>query len=142
MVGMAGLVLVTGTFVTGSGPHGGDEAADRLPFAITTVARVHSVAVWVLLAVVLVVLVGLERGDADEAARGAGRALAVLVLAQGALGYLQYVTGVPEILVGGHVLGSVLVWVAALRFHLALTQPVPVPAARPAVTPVAEPVAG
>jgi cytochrome c oxidase assembly protein subunit 15 len=142
MVGMAGLVLVTGTFVTGSGPHGGDEAADRLPFAITTVARVHSVAVWVLLAVVLVVLVGLERGDADEAARGAGRALTVLVLAQGALGYLQYVTGVPEILVGGHVLGSVLVWVAALRFHLALTQPVPVPAARPAVTPVAEPVAG
>ena len=31
---LAGLVLVTGTLVTGSGPHGGDEAADRLPFAV------------------------------------------------------------------------------------------------------------
>ena len=29
-------------------------------------------------------------------------------------------------LVAAHVLGSALVWVAALRFHLALTEPVPV----------------
>lgn len=142
MAGLAGIVLVTGTLVTGSGPHGGDEAADRLPFAVTTVARVHSGAVWLFLVVVLVVLVRIERGDADEATRGTGRVLAFLVVAQGALGYLQYATGVPEILVGGHVLGSVLVWVAALRFHLALTQPVPVPAPRPTTAPVAEPVPG
>ena len=39
MVAAAAVVLVTGTIVTGSGPHGGDEAADRLPFAVVTVAR-------------------------------------------------------------------------------------------------------
>ena len=44
---------------------------------------------------------------------------------QGALGYLQYFTGVPEVLVGLHVLGSVVVWVAVLRFHLALHEGVP-----------------
>lgn len=144
MVALAGAVLVTGTLVTGSGPHGGDEAADRLSFAVTSVARVHSLVVWAFLAVVVLVLAQIERGDADEQARGTGRALAGLVLAQGGLGYLQYFTGVPELLVGGHVLGSVLVWVATLQLHLALTQPLPAPARasslRPA--PTAEAVVG
>jgi cytochrome c oxidase assembly protein subunit 15 len=142
LVALAGLVLVTGTVVTGAGPHGGDEAADRLPFDVSTVARIHSLAVWAFLAVVLVVLAGLERGDADPAVRGRGRVLAGLIAAQGGLGYLQYFTGVPEILVGGHVLGSVLVWVAALRFHLALTEPIPAPGGAPAHRPQVPPVAG
>lgn len=142
MVGLAGLVLVTGTLVTGAGPHGGDEAADRLPFDVSTVARVHSLAVWAFLAVVLVVLTGLERGDADPSVRGRGRVLAALIAAQGGLGYLQYFTGVPEILVGGHVLGSVLVWVAALRFHLALTAPLEAADRPPALGSAAPPVAG
>ena len=132
LVAVAGAVLVTGTFVTGSGPHGGDEAADRLPFAVTTVARVHSVTVWAFLALVAVVLRQVGRGDADVDVVGRGRVLVGLIVAQGALGYLQYFAGVPELLVGGHVLGSVLVWVAALRFHLALTAPVPAPVAAPA----------
>jgi cytochrome c oxidase assembly protein subunit 15 len=38
---------------------------------------------------------------------------------------VQYFAGVPEVLVGAHVLGSVLVWVATLRFYLALTEPIP-----------------
>ena len=142
MVALAGLVLVTGTLVTGAGPHGGDEAADRLDLAVTTVARVHSLAVWAFLALVVVVLVGLERGDADPAVRGTGRVLVGLVAAQGGLGYLQYFTGVPELLVGGHVLGSVLVWVVALRFHLALTEPLPSVAPAGAVPGPAAPVAG
>ena len=61
---MAGIVLVSGTLVTGSGPHGGDEAADRLPFAVTSVARVQTLAVWAFLALVLVVLHQATRGDA------------------------------------------------------------------------------
>ncbi|MFZ6004324.1 MAG: COX15/CtaA family protein [Actinomycetota bacterium] len=124
LVGAAGVVLVSGTFVTGSGPHGGDEAADRLPFAVTTVARVHSLAVWVLLAIVVVVLRRVSRGDAAGPAVARGNVLVALIVAQGTLGYFQYFTGVPEVLVGLHVLGSVLVWVAVLRFHLALTAPI------------------
>jgi cytochrome c oxidase assembly protein subunit 15 len=133
---LAGLVLFTGTIVTGSGPHSGDDAADRLPFTVHAVAPVHSVAVWALLALVLYVLHRAEQGDVAVAALGRGRILAGTILAQGALGYLQYFTGVPEGLVGLHVLGSVLVWVAALQFHLGLTEPIPEPAG-PAPVPVA-----
>jgi cytochrome c oxidase assembly protein subunit 15 len=147
MVALGALVLVTGTLVTGSGPHGGDEAADRLPFAVVSVARVHSATVWVFLAVAVVVLRQVARSEAASSVLGRGRQLLGAIVAQGALGYVQYAAGVPEILVAGHVLGSVVVWVAVLRFHLALSEPVataaaaegaagPV-AARPAVAPVA-----
>ena len=122
---LAGLVLLTGTLVTGSGPHGGDEAADRLPFAVVTVARVHSLTVWCFLAVSLLVLHRATRGDVDPSVVGRGRVLIAAIVAQGALGYVQYAAGVPEAMVLAHVLGSVLVWLAVLRFHLALTEPVP-----------------
>jgi heme a synthase len=125
LVVLAGVVLLTGTLVTGSGPHSGDEAADRLPFAVVTVARLHSATVWAFLLVVVVVLRRATSGDADPSTIGRGRVLALAIVAQGALGYAQYAAGVPEAMVAAHVLGSVLVWVATLRFHLALTQPVP-----------------
>ena len=137
VAGLAGLVLVTGTLVTGSGPHSGDEAADRLPFAVVTVARVHSATVWALLAVVLAVLWRVHAGDADGPAVGRGRQLTAAILAQGALGYVQYAAGVPEAMVAAHVLGSVLVWVAALRFHLGLTEPVPAATGATAAAPAA-----
>lgn len=125
LVVLAGLVLLTGTLVTGSGPHGGDEAADRLPFAVVTVARLHSAMVWAFLAIVVIVLHRATAGDADPSTIGRGRVLALLIVAQGALGYVQYAAGVPEAMVAAHVLGSVLVWVATLRFYLALTDPLP-----------------
>lgn len=125
IVALAGIVLISGTTVTGSGPHGGDEAADRLPFAVTSVARVHSVAVWLLLALVVVVVRQLGRGDAAQEVVRRGNLLVAAILAQGTLGYVQYFTGVPEGLVALHVLGSVVVWVAALRLHLALHAPLP-----------------
>ncbi|MGH9085372.1 MAG: COX15/CtaA family protein [Acidimicrobiales bacterium] len=140
LVGLAGLVLVTGTLVTGSGPHSGDEAADRLPFAVTTVARVHSVTVWAFLVAALLVLRRLHRGDAEPEVVGRGNVLVGVIVAQGGLGYVQYAAGVPEILVAAHVLGSVLVWVATLRLHLALTSSARVPAACSVQEPVsAEP---
>ena len=125
LVGLAGLVLVTGTLVTGSGPHSGDDAADRLPFAVVTVARMHSLTVWVFLAAVLVVLNQVSKGDAAPELVARGRVLVALIVAQGTLGYVQYAAGVPEALVAAHVLGSVLVWVAVLQLHLALTEPAP-----------------
>ncbi|MEO7428117.1 MAG: COX15/CtaA family protein [Acidimicrobiales bacterium] len=138
LVCLAALVLVTGTLVTGSGPHGGDDAAARLPFAVTSVARIHSLAVWLLLGLVVVVLRQINRGDADPHVVGRGNLLVGAIVAQGTLGYFQYFTGVPEPLVALHVLGSVLVWVGALRLFLALTEPVPTAT----VVPTRQPVAG
>lgn len=133
LVALAGFVLVSGTFVTGSGPHSGDEAADRLGFSITSVARIHSVAVWLLLALAAVVLRQLVRGDAASEVVGRGNLLVAAIVCQGTLGYVQYFTGVPEGLVALHVLGSVAVWVAVLRLHLALAGGAPSLTAAPGV---------
>ncbi|MEQ1785525.1 MAG: COX15/CtaA family protein, partial [Acidimicrobiales bacterium] len=100
LVGLAAAVLVTGTLVTGSGPHSGDDAADRLPFAVVTVARVHSLTVWLFLVVVVLVLRQSSRGDADPAVVGPGRVLAGVIVAQGTLG-LSVVAVLVALGVGG-----------------------------------------
>ena len=117
-----GWCCVTGTLVTGSGPaqrrRGGRPAAvrggDRGPHPQRRRCGCSS---WRSSSC----CAGRRSGDADPSTIGRGRVLVGAIVAQGALGYVQYAAGVPEALVAAHVLGSVLVWVAALRFHLALT---------------------
>jgi cytochrome c oxidase assembly protein subunit 15 len=46
--------------------------------------------------------------------------LLAVELAQGAIGYTQYFLGIPSLLVGLHMLGSALIWLAALRVVFAL----------------------
>ncbi|MFG2089961.1 MULTISPECIES: heme A synthase [unclassified Spirillospora] len=133
-------VLVAGTVVTGTGPHAGDADSRRYGFDITDVARIHSVLAWVTTALTVLVLVALYRTGAPAAARRRGHELAVLIVLQGAVGYLQYFLGVPEGLVLLHMLGSVLMWIAAFRLFFALRDRGPVPAAEPspAAAPKAE----
>jgi heme a synthase len=129
MVAMTAVVLVAGTLVTNTGPHAGDENAVRFGFEITTVARVHAVTVWLLLALTLVTLRLAYRDTAaapDVAARAGerlrrrGGLLVAAIVTQGAVGYVQYATGVPAVLVGIHVFGSVLVLLAVVSVHLAM----------------------
>ncbi len=120
MVSTALAVTVAGTVVTATGPHGGDEDAERLSFDITEVVRVHAVLVWLLLALTIAGLWLAHRSGASPTVDRRGRLLVVALVAQGALGYTQYFTGVPPVLVALHVAGSVVVWVAVLRFHLGL----------------------
>lgn len=120
LLGSAAVVLVTGTVVTGSGPHAGDERADRLALEIGTVARVHGLSVIVFLAVTLVLIRMAHRGDASRVVVQRSHQLLVVLVCQAAIGYWQYFTGVPALLVAFHVLGSALVWVAVLRVWLAL----------------------
>ena len=121
MVGQAALVLLFGTIVTGSGPHGGDPDVERLDVAIHDVVRAHGLMAWVLTALVLVVMVRTRRGWL----------VMLAVAAQITLGYVQYAQGVPELLVGFHVLGATLVWIAVLELHLSLWRVVPDRAAAP-----------
>jgi cytochrome c oxidase assembly protein subunit 15 len=113
-------VVITGTVVTGSGPHGGDTRAQRFPFLPTDVARVHSLSVWVFLALALVAVTWLRRAGAAESATRRGNVLLVAIVAQGAIGYIQYFTGVPALLVGIHLAGAATVFAATLRFYLGL----------------------
>jgi cytochrome c oxidase assembly protein subunit 15 len=120
MVAAAGVVLVTGTVVTGTGPHGGDQHVKRLPFEVESVARVHSLCAWGLLLLTVVAIGMLARAGATTTASRRSRVLVAAVLVQGAIGYIQYFTGVPPWLVLFHVTGAVVVWVSVLRFQLGL----------------------
>lgn len=108
-------VLVAGTFVTGSGPHAGDAEAARLPFPIVEITRVHSLLAWATVALTAALLVLHRRTGAPEKVRRAGLVLLGAILLQGLIGYVQYFLGVPEVLVAAHVLGSTLLWIAALN---------------------------
>jgi heme a synthase len=124
----AGLVIVSGTIVTGSGPHAGDSRADRLDFVVGDVARLHGIATVLFLGLTLAVLWMARRGDAAPAVSQRLVELLVVLVAQAAVGYTQYFTGVPAVLVGVHVLGATLVWTAVVRVYLSLSEPVMAPA--------------
>jgi heme a synthase len=123
-VAAAALVIFLGTIVTSSGPHGGDEHAERLPFLLPDVARLHGAGVVLFLIVTLVTLWRLRRDGVDRGILRRSEILLAVLVAQAALGYVQYFTGVPALLVGFHVLGAAAVWVAVLRLHLSFSVPV------------------
>lgn len=106
----AAVVVFTGTIVTGSGPHAGDLAAERLGFHVEDVARVHGITVVVLCAITLVM-----RAAGPAALRRSANVLLVVIAAQAAIGYTQYFTGVPALLVGAHIVGAICVWIAAVN---------------------------
>jgi cytochrome c oxidase assembly protein subunit 15 len=122
------VAIATGTVVTGTGPHGGDEKAPRFSFAITTVARVHSAAVIVSVAVLLWLVHRLRRTGWWAALESEVGTLLFVAVLQGAIGYAQYFSGVPAFLVLVHIVGALSVWVCALRLVLATTTGVQLPA--------------
>jgi len=109
------IVIVIGTLVTGSGPHAGDAQARRFGFDIRTVAILHADAVIALFGLTLALAVALRT---NKIILKKIYIFTLIALAQGAIGYIQYFTGIPEILVAGHLLGATLVWIAAWRIRL------------------------
>ena len=117
------VLLVSGTIVTGAGPHSGSneaEVAARLPFLVREVTRVHSIIALVLLACVAWLMLRAHRSAQAEIFTRAEIAAGFLLL-QAIVGYWQYFTGVPVLLVGIHILGASLSWIAIVRLHLATT---------------------
>ena len=111
------VVIILGTIVTGSGPHAGDAQAKRFNFDIRTVAWLHADVVIFLLGVTFAFYVA--QGTSDHSKK-AIKIFAIIALAQGGIGYVQYFTGIPEILVAAHLLGATLVWIAAWRIRLSV----------------------
>ncbi|QEU83139.1 heme A synthase [Streptomyces subrutilus] len=117
------VLIAAGTVVTGSGPHAGDSSdIHRMPFDWATTAHVHAVAAWVVCALALAMWLVLRVVDAPADTRARARDLLVVLLAQGAIGYVQFFTDLPEVLVGVHMLGSCLVWISVLRVALSLRE--------------------
>lgn len=133
LVVLGALVVLSGTVVTATGPHGGDERVERLPLYLPDVARVHAALVWVLLAALVVVLVRFDREGVPRSLFRAGQWLLAAVVAQGFVGYAQYANGVPVELVAVHIVGSILVWGTIVQVSLESRQR-PRPAGEPTAT--------
>lgn len=112
------VVIVIGTLVTGTGPHAGDWKAPRLKLDERAITWLHADAVIALLGASLALLVLSE--ISPETKRRIKIFFAV-TLVQALVGYLQYVSGLPELLVIVHVLGSTLIWIASWRIWLSIT---------------------
>ncbi|WP_208812446.1 COX15/CtaA family protein [Micromonospora echinofusca] len=126
---VSAVVLVIGTWVTGSGPHAGDHGAARNGLDPETIAQVHADGVFLLIGLSVALWYAFRAVGATGAARAALLLLAV-ELGQGLIGFVQYFTHLPAILVGAHMVGSCLVWLATLAVLWATRerQPTAVPA--------------
>ncbi|WP_245931357.1 COX15/CtaA family protein [Actinokineospora auranticolor] len=102
-------LLVAGTVVTGAGPHAGDPETPRLALPVETLAHVHAAFLFVYLGLLVGVGVFLKVGAVDAALWRRYAVLVGVVLAQGTLGFVQFWTGVPELLVSLHVAGAMCV---------------------------------
>ena len=115
------LVLYLGTVVTGSGPHAGDAEAPRNGLDPRAVAQLHTDAVFLLLGLSLAAVLVLRSLPAPPQARTASVVLLGVLLAQGTIGFVQYLTGLPVVLVGLHLLGAALT-AAAMTWLLVTTR--------------------
>jgi heme a synthase len=117
------VVLYLGTVVTGAGPHAGhlepeDLAGDRV-FVVRNgldpqvVSHVHAAVVYLLVALTLVALVAAYRLGAPRDVRRAAATLLAVEVAQGAIGFTQYLRDLPVLLVGLHLLGAALLTASA-----------------------------
>jgi heme a synthase len=155
LTGAAAVVLFMGMIVTGSGPHGGSDREDnpvkRFPFSTYDTSKIHSIAVWIALALVVALAIrslrstsragvqpatdstsssvaddlsasGQPRWTANELRRRLSVLMGVIV-AQGALGYLQYFNGVPALLVQLHVIGATAFFIAVFWVRATVTKP-------------------
>jgi cytochrome c oxidase assembly protein subunit 15 len=110
---VASLVLLLGTVVTGSGPHSGDaDEPARFGFDPRTISWLHADAVMLFIGLVIAVWVAARLSAADRRAPDAWRTVLLVTLAQGLIGYVQYLTGLPEVLVLAHMLLASLLVVA------------------------------
>ncbi|MGH3714305.1 MAG: COX15/CtaA family protein [Micromonosporaceae bacterium] len=111
------LLLGIGTVVTGSGPHAGDPRSPRIDIDPGLVAQLHADAVFLLLGLSIAAWLAFRSLGENP---GPARAAVILIgveLAQGLVGFVQYFTALPVLLVGVHMAGACAVWLAALHLY-------------------------
>lgn len=109
---LIGFVVITlGTITTGSGPHSGDEIAARFNIDTRTIAWIHADSVLLFIGLLIGLILLVRTNNAYKSLSKSLNSLFILCIIQGFIGYTQWFTNLPWILVGFHVLGSVLIWI-------------------------------
>jgi heme a synthase len=112
---VAWVVLYLGTVVTGSGPHAGDIDVPRNGLDPLQLSQLHADFVFLLVGLT-VALVLVHPSKATWTLLG-------LELAQGLVGFVQYFTDLPEILVGLHLLGAAVISAAVTWVLIDVSEP-------------------
>lgn len=121
LVAATGVLTVIGTVVTGTGPHAGDaKKVHRIPLNWQEITQLHVDFVYIVVGLSVALWFTLRAVKAPAAPRRTLLELFACIAAQGVIGYVQYFTGLPEIVIGLHMLGSALVWIWVLRVCLSL----------------------
>ncbi|MEU5686948.1 COX15/CtaA family protein [Streptomyces venezuelae] len=123
LVAVSAVLIAVGTVVTGAGPHAGDSSdVPRMGVDWEGVSKLHAVVAWIVVTLTFALWFVLKAVDAPKGPLIRTRQLFLILLAQGAIGYVQYFTDLPELLVGLHMFGSCIVWIAAVRVLLSLRE--------------------
>jgi cytochrome c oxidase assembly protein subunit 15 len=121
----AWVVLYIGTVVTGSGPHAGDKDAPRNGLDPLQVSQLHADAVFLFVGLTVGLLLTTYAVGATPEAKRAVAVLLGVEVAQGAIGFVQYFTDLPEVLVGFHMLGAAVISATVTWALLAVRSPTP-----------------
>ncbi|MBJ7381074.1 MAG: heme A synthase [Acidimicrobiia bacterium] len=119
------VVVVAGTVATNSGPHAGDQSARRFNIVLTDIVRIHSIAAIILLITLAGILFLSSKTGVSSRRRRDLTLLLSAVVIQMTIGYVQYFTGVPALLVSLHIVGAVLVFITSLRFFIRTNRQMP-----------------
>jgi len=125
ILALLAVVVAAGTATTGAGPLAGEssgqQVAKRIPVSLRDLAELHSSLALLLIGLTIGLVVGLHTADVPERVRRAGRVLLAVMVAQGAIGYIQYFTHLPALLVEFHLLGATALVIGAVHCFLACT---------------------
>lgn len=123
---------ILGVVVTGTGPHSGDASRPmRFELNPLTITRIHALSAWLVLILVAVCwYLAKQHGERTNA----WTITFAVVIAQGVLGYVQYLLGLNRAIILLHMLGSGLLVVAITWAIAAAYRPVHSPAA-PSLSP-------
>ncbi len=122
MLALTAVVVALGTVVTSTGPHAGAPGVPRFGFSLHAVAQLHGTSVELLLALTVAALWLMYRARVAPAVLRRGEVLLAVLVSQAAVGYSQYLTGDPVLLVGIHIAGATAVVLAMVAFNLGLYQ--------------------
>ncbi|CAB5131988.1 unannotated protein [freshwater metagenome] len=112
------IAIFTGTVVTGSGPHAGDEKARRLGFEVASAAKVHGTSVIIMIALMLVLAGYVRRTQGLVAMRSTLEIVILVSVLQATVGYVQYFNDIPALLVGIHVFGATMFFISVVNLWL------------------------
>ena len=124
MLVLLAAVIAAGAAATGAGPLAGStsgQVAKRIPISLRDLAELHASLVMLLVGLTIGLVVGLHMVDVPERVRRAGRILLAVMVAQAAVGYTQYFTHLPALLVEVHLLGASILVIGAVQCFLACT---------------------